>query len=421
MKIVYVIPNIIPSFNASGGASVIATRLLSFIKLNLEIQLVNVYVVTEVSNFDNQNLNVFFNEFHFLTDEETSVLKSICANMIDYPLHHIPRKKGKIASLLFSLKDPVRYSYSTVNSLTASHFQSIVKECSPQLIIAEHLIPALLAQSSQSKIPVIYCHHDWIYMLLFNKIRQASFSLERFYNILILQFVEKQLVKRVNGVIFVSAYESNKIQKQVTAPVLYLPTLYPKSETNISERAKNEIVQLVHFGGMAATANRLGLENFIDKCWDEIKSENPEIELEVIGSLNHISERLKIKLKCNRINCHGFVGELSDVLLPFAINIIPWDKPTGGRTRIPLVFKHRQVLLSTYNAVKGSPEVQHLKNSYLVNKIEDFPKAIQLLKNDRKLMKELSNNGYSTFENYFTINGEQSCLKSFLESVVKKQ
>lgn len=419
MKIIYAIPNIIPSFNVSGGASVVAGRLSSFVKLNINIQLVNVYDKAHINKFENLNLNELVKEFHFLDDGEINALKDIFLNMIYFPLYSISEKKGKIASLLLSVKDPVGFLYSSVNDENVFRFQSLVKKCSSQIILAEHLIPTLLVQSLSPEIRVIYGHHDWIYVLKFYRFRQERFSLKKFYKIFILRLIEKQLIKKVDGVICVSAYEALQIQKLTDVPVLYLPTLYPKSKSGISEVVKKEVVQLVHFGGMNATANRLGLENFIDKCWNSIKLENPEIKLDVVGDLNSISKEFQIKLVDKSIICHGFVQELSDVLLPLVINIIPWDKPTGGRTRVSLVFKYRQVLLSTFNAVKGSPEVKHLKNSYLVNKMEDFPKAIKFLKNNRELMKELSDNGYATFEKCFSVDVEQSQLYSFLELMLK--
>lgn len=418
MKIIYILPNILPSFNESGGASVIASRLVSFLKLDIQVQIINVRDYDQENKFSNIIFNTLHTEFDFLSEGEFSKFQNMLVNTIDFTLQTISREKGKIGSFLFSIQEPIRYIYPVVNEITISSLQKIVESYSSDFIIAEHLIPALLVKNMKLNAPIIYSHHDWIYVLQFKKLKQSGFSLKRFYNTLLLRFIEKQLVKDVDGVFCVSAYEASQIQKKGVS-VLYLPTLYPNKKTEIENEVYRE-TQLVHFGGMAATANRLGLENFIDKCWDKIKSEHSEMNLILIGSLNHISNKFKLKLIDDRIKSYGFVAALSDVLLPMDINIIPWDKPTGGRTRIPLVFRHKQVLLSTYNAVLGAPEVKHLKNAYLVNTIEEFPEAIKILKHNRPLMKELSENGYAAFENYFSIDADQSGLKSYLEFLLKK-
>jgi len=44
---------------------------------------------------------------------------------------------------------------------------------------------------------------------------------------------------------------------------------------------------------------------------------------------------------------------LDEVLRPNDVHIVPYDQPTGTRTRLTLALNHRQVLLAHQNSVKG--------------------------------------------------------------------
>jgi glycosyltransferase involved in cell wall biosynthesis len=168
---------------------------------------------------------------------------------------------------------------------------------------------------------------------------------------------------------------------------------------------------------MGTTANRLGLERFLDLCWSDIKKEIPYIQLKIIGNISQAQQSLKEKLQNDsQIKILGFVEELSDVLLPYDIHIIPWEHNTGARTRVPLILNFKQVLVATKASVACFPEITDT-NSVLSNNLSEMTKQIIDLYSDSERLHLLAENGYKTFSENYTHQVQLKKLDTFLKTI----
>jgi glycosyltransferase involved in cell wall biosynthesis len=266
--------------------------------------------------------------------------------------------------------------------------RELIGRLQPEVIWAQHFEPALLA-AQQTEVPVVYVHHDWLFRIKalrnhreINPRQMAS---------------EHRLVRSVAAVVSGSALECEEIKAAGARDVHYIPVSFEPVPLEL-ERAAASDVRLVHLGGMGTTANREGLLAFFEEIWPRLKGLNAH--LEVVGDTSAAPPGLQKHLQT--VNCTGFVPDLTTVLRPYDIHIIPWGHATGQRTRLPLAFNHAQVVVATKAAVACHPEARDGENCRLVDQLKDMAEVIpQLLQNKTERVR-LGNAARATFEHYFT-------------------
>lgn len=259
----------------------------------------------------------------------------------------------------------------------------------------------------QRTCPVVYAHHDWLYRIVALRCgRPESIQLRR---------IEEELARRVAVAVSGSRVELDEL-KQVGCPeVAYLPVTYDLAPlgqiTDLPLRPK-----LVHLGGMGTTANREGLRRFLEVVWPELRDDR--LELEVIGDITQAPEGLQAQLRS--IRCLGFVPNLQTVLAPGDLHIIPWEFPTGQRTRVPLVFNYGQVIVATRAAVSCYPEVVDGVNGRLVQGLDQMAAVIRELASDPAQRLRLARGARDTFERCFSRPAVQVQYRSLLRFLAGK-
>lgn len=393
-KILFIVNAGLISPNENGGASVYYSHLELLYKSGFLIEL----LVIEWSN------STLFKE------EDYVEVKPMVEKTTPYKAHFKSPEKG-FKRLFNAVFYPEIFEYYFLNKENKKYINKIVIDNSIDIVWAEWRWAGLLAWYSKLKTPVIYAHHDWEYKLA--KLRTKRNLLGKFHTFQ-KKRVEFKLVKGVQGCISGSDTEAKEISAISKKGVLYVPTTY---KTIVSKLLRNPLPNIIHLGGMGTTANRLGLERFLDVCWKDLKTEYPEIKLVVIGSLKQASNTLLEKLKDPNINCLGFVKDLSKVLHPQDIHIIPWEYNTGTRTRLPLVLNYEQVLVATIASVKAFPEIKNNQNALLCATLEDMKTVISKLIQNEERIKELSRAGKETFFNKFTVDSQLEKVKKYLDTI----
>ncbi len=140
----------------------------------------------------------------------------------------------------------------------------------------------------------------------------------------------------------------------------------------------------------------------------------------MIGSLNGASPALLDKLSLAGAVCTGSVEDLTTVLRPGDIHIIPWEHDTGTRTRIPLVMNYAQVLVSTRAAAACIAELVPGKNCILVENLKEMAGQIVGLYSQPEIRKELGLAGRQTFEEHFTREALQPDFDRFLQAILSR-
>lgn len=390
-KILFIVNTGVISSNANGGASVYYSHLELLHKAGFQIRLLAIEWSGSISYKEKDYVEV----------------KSMVEEIIPFKANFKLPKKGfkRLFNAVFS---PETFEYYFLNEKNKSYLTKLVLDNSIDIVWSEWRWAGLLAWYSKLNRPVIYAHHDWEYKLA--KLRSKRNLLGRFHTFQ-KKRVEFKLVKSVQGCVSGSITESDEINKLSKKDSLYIPTTYNSVTSSI---ATNSFPNIIHLGGMGTTANRIGLERFLDVCWKDLKSKYPEIKLVVIGSLKQASNELLEKLNDGNINCLGFIKDLSEVLHPEDIHIIPWEYNTGTRTRLPLILNYEQVLVATIESVKAFPEIKNNRNALLCGSLYDMTLGLVKLIENKPLRKELSKAGKETFFNKFTVESQLEKVRNYI-------
>ena len=381
--------------NQNGGASVYYSHLELLYLAGFEVELLAVTWddKTPFNKGDYNEIEPFIKHLHH------------------YSIQSVKPKKG-LKRLYKAVFNPAAFEYYFLNKSNKIFLKNFITDNKIDIVWTEWRWAAIWARWTDLKVPVIYAHHDWEYKLAV--LRSKPNFLKHFHTFQ-KKRVEKQLVKGVAACVSGSFTETNEIKQMSAKPALYLPTTYDEVKSKLKP---HNTPSIIHLGGMGTTANRLGLERFLDVCWADIKKEIHTINLIVVGGLEAAQVPLKEKLKDSNITCLGFVSQLDKVMYPNDIHIIPWEYNTGTRTRIPLVFNYEQVLVATKASAACYPELKHNLNCVLCEDLTDMSKQIINLYKEQDKIHKLAQQGKKTFKNYFTSESQVNNLKQFLKDIL---
>lgn len=360
--------------------------------------------------------------FHAYTEDQPEIWKRVsgwCKTIRIIEISPGRKEVSKIHRLLGSLIKPSLYSYGDlIYSKGAKKLAGTIRDLSPDIIWAEHLIPATLIQNIGPTCPVIYSHHDWRWKIKSHRVAEGNLQLKQKLNFWFSKRHETQLVQNATACVSGSASELEEIRSLGIKHLEYFPTTYEAVESPTAALI-NQRPRIVHLGSMQATANRLGLLRFLRVCWPQLSDTlSPEPELWVIGNLDGATPDLLAALEDKNIICTGIVKDLTTVLRPFDIHIVPWEYNTGTRTRIPLVLNYTQALVSTRAAASCISELADGENCLLVDSLSEMTKVICKLLVEPVYRARIAESGRSTFLRSFTRHAEQDRFSSFLNEII---
>jgi len=392
--VLFVVNNSKIDLNSSGGASVYYSHVDLLHALGYKIIL----------------LATQWNDVSIFNDDDYNDVRDKIDTIVSYSVVKKKPNKG-LKRLGEAVFNPTKFEYYFINNENKFFFEDIILKHKIDFVWAEWRWNAIMIAAFNLKTPSIYSHHDWEYKLA--KLRSPNQNLNKRFHTYQKKRVEINLIKSVSGVVSGSYTETNEVlEHQKNA--LYLPTTYINIESDIKP---SKFPRIVHLGGMGTTANRIGLERFITVCWSLIKAEIPNVELVVVGKLKGASKNLlEIIHSDSQIISLGFVKELDAVLLPRDFHIIPWEFNTGTRTRVPVVFNYKQVLVSTKAAVECYPEVT-VENTVLCDDLIDMSTKIVALYKSSDKGSEIAIEGKKLFKNHFTTVSQKENLKKFLHKL----
>ncbi|PQJ73317.1 glycosyltransferase [Polaribacter butkevichii] len=400
--ILYITTDLLFLKNDFSGGSVVQKSHLSIL-LGLGYAIKILYVNT--GNFSNnaprfvsKNKTIFFKDHPILVDEIALSLTNVKVNIFT-----------KITQIL---GNPTGYYYKFINDQNNSFLNKYIEQNNFHFVWAQWYYAGLLAVNLN--ITSFYVHHDWQYKLMKFKNKKSfktsiiTFSKKR---------IENKMIKNIDAIISVSDSD-NQYFNELKYSSIYLPVTY--SFNHIKKSTAKSTASLVHLGSLNTTANRVGLKNFLRNCWPSIKKQLPNVLLEIIGEMpDNDNDLICLIDQDKNIKVHGFVEDLTAVMHPYDIHLIPWNQDTGVRTRIPLIFYNKQCLVAMKNGVGGTAEITNNFNAILSDNWADYAKSIIKCYNDTNFRKELSNNGFNSYQENFSHESQFVRVKNFILKMKK--
>lgn len=359
-----------------------------------------------------------FSDFTRTQADVWEAIQGWCASCRFLQLDRVPPNRNRPATIVHAISNPLSYG-AEFGRKAVDGIRQVIEEVKPDLIWADHFSPATLAIQSEVQLPVVYGHHDWKWRIKPYRAGRKGRSLKSRAKYLLLRRYEETLVQRVAGCTSASFTETEDLRQVGARHVAYLPTTY-RPVTIPNQQLPVLPPRVVHLGSMAATANRIGLQRFMEVGWPDVIESCREAlpELWVIGALEGAPESLLTLLQGARAVCPGFVPQLETVLRPGDIHVVPWEHNTGTRTRIPLALNYGQVIVTTRAAAACLPELEHEINCVIVDRLSEMAEKITALINDESRRALLASAARQTFLEHFTREAVQPRFNAFLQEVI---
>jgi hypothetical protein len=350
-------------------------------------------------------------------------VRSWCASHRVIEIAHAPTPRAPVRHFLQALRDPVPYICADAQPQVLNEFKDIVAQLQPDLIWAEHRVPAMLARRAATGTPIVYSHHDWEWLLGQQRFegQQDTLSraqrLRRRFGIWQTKRAECATVSGVAACVSGSITETAEFKTLGARHAAYLPTTY-EPVSLLARYDDAEPVRVVHLGGMQGTRNQTSVQRFLDLAWGPSCAEHPAApQLWQVGSMKGASDEILAALQQAQAVCTGFVPDLGEVLRPGDIHVVPWEWPTGTRTRIPVALNHGQALVSTRAAAVCLPELKDGENCLLAADLPELGQAIGALLNDPARRRQLAAAGRATFLQHYTRPALQPRFQQFLSEL----
>lgn len=364
--------------------------------------------------------------FHDYTLSQQSVwerVKSWCASHRMIEIEHARTEREPLKNFARALLDPVPYICADAQPAVLDAFKSAVAELKPDLIWAEHRVPAMLAKRAATGVPVIYSHHDWEWRLglLRHEAKKDKLSgtqnLRSRFGVWQTKRAEYATVRGVAGCVSGSITETAEFKTIGARRVAYFPTTSePVRLPDVDESSLP--VRVVHLGGMQGSRNQVSVQRFLDAAWFPFCAGHEAApELWMVGSMKSAPAEFLAQLEQAKAVCTGFVRDLSAALRPFDIHVVPWELPTGTRTRIPVALNHAQALISTKAAAACLPELKHDENCILVDDLREMGASINALLDDPARRRRIAEAGRETFLQHFTREAIQPRFQQFIAEI----
>ncbi|MCI0395814.1 MAG: glycosyltransferase [Chloroflexi bacterium] len=342
-----------------------------------------------------------FDEFVASDAEVWSEVQAMCAwvamTTMPYPGTLWDRAQNKVATLL-SGEDVV---FPTLRTAGYSQLKGLVAKLRPDLIWAQHFWAAQVAVL-QKEIPVVFSHIDWLYRI--KALRGRGHENGR------MQRAEERVARQSAAVVSGSSVECEELRQLGCRHVAYIPVAYRPFDLDFDHVPAD--LRLVHFGGLATTATRVGLERFFEVVWPALApAERPQFY--AAGDTSTATPALQQHLA--QVVCTGHVTDWPAVLRPYDLHLIPWEHSTGQRTRLPVAFNFGQVVVAVRAGVAGFPEAEDGVNCRLVERLEEMAGVIRELAADPDQRLRLGRAARQTFDSHFT----RAALLPRYEQVIK--
>jgi glycosyltransferase involved in cell wall biosynthesis len=328
------------------------------------------------------------------------------------------RPHNRLSALKRSIFDPVSFQFPGVNALAAP-LGGAIAEIKPDLIWVEGTDLAAAVSRLPVTTPWIFSNHDLLYRV--RQIRYGVKSGRDQWLVKACRRAEIRTVRAATCVLTGSESDRQRLAEMNCRAVRVIPVAYDADSALLPTAQVPKDLRLVHLGSLETTANRIGLESYMRKAHssvvDACRERGIEPQLWIIGDASRLKEPLTGLLKRSDTFLKNFVPDLSTVLRPFDLSILPYEHDTGYRTKLPLLLKHSQIVVATRAAVMGTQTRDLEAVCVILDRLEEFPGAIARLAADHDYRQRLGRAARAHFERHFTAEATLGEYRELLDSI----
>jgi len=168
---------------------------------------------------------------------------------------------------------------------------------------------------------------------------------------------------------------------------------------------------IAHLGALDWAPNQEGLIWFFDEVWPLVCKHYTNPEFHLAG--RNAPESFIRKIKKEEINYHGEVDSASDFISHFPIHIVPLWSGSGMRIKIIEAMALGRIIVTTPIGAEGIP-AKDQTDLIIRNEPKSFAQALIDLWENKKLMKEMSQNAYTFVQTNFE---NKTLLETFIAAM----
>jgi glycosyltransferase involved in cell wall biosynthesis len=403
MKGLFIFPNAPLSPNFSGAASRYLNSFMALYRLGADMH---------VWRFLSKDVERQVYRYEAKTAALCGDLRSKVVGWQDVVYSPSPVFRSRIELVRKALFLPIELTFSETTTLRDKLLQA-VKAVKPDFIWAEWGSGGALVATSCLALPWVYAHHDMYHRIV--QVRQKV-SVHKLYlseriRLWAMKRGERQIICKATAIVTGSQTEARKLKVMGGKYISLIPTTYEPVNLDYSNATGSAPARILHLGSLRTTSNYLGLMAYLDKIQPQLdglcnEQANGMFRLHIIGDLSGAKVELMERIKSSDARLYGHVDDLSSILRPFDIVIIPYEHDTGTRTKLSLLFNHAQVVIATQAAVAGSPELRSGENCVVLPDLQAFAKTLSELVRNRETREWIGRCARKTFEADFTLEAQ---------------
>ncbi|MEO8392405.1 MAG: glycosyltransferase [Chloroflexota bacterium] len=274
-----------------------------------------------------------------------------------------------------ALADPVTVEFR-IKQETLAALRDQIERCKPDLIWVEGTRLAAPLTKIHTPLPWILSQHDILSNV--HLIRRGNDTLAKRWKLLLARRAEARVLSASPLIVTGSTSDMQRSQA-LGAPRVEVIAMAYESLLPAPVEPASAPLYIAHLGSLETTANRAGLEAYLRKVQPELSRAGVSIPLMIIGDASKLKDPLLSLLRDAHADLKGFVPDLGEVLRPFNLAILPYESDSGYRTKLPVLFNHAQVVVTTRAAVQGMWIDGLDQVCVVLDRLEDFPAAITRL------------------------------------------
>jgi len=409
VKCLYIFANAPLSENYHGGANRYTQAFKALIQSGIEV-----HVMRLLASYRKEQI------LRFEQTQTTTCLAlyNLARSWRDIEYQSLPAYRSKAEGILKGLARPIHFVFPEIELLHAPLLQ-VIETVRPDFIMAQMYPAGALVATIQCNVPWVFGHHDWVYR--YNDLRLARGwgrrSLGARFKRWVKRRAEVAVACKSAVVIAASVTESHELQKLGAKEIFVIPATYESVPTPSENVSPQDPLRIVHFGQLTTTSNAVGLRDYLIQVAPALPK---NWEFHVIGSFEGADPILIEELKRSGAKLLGRIDDLTTVLRPFDVAIIPFQHNLGERTKVAQLFNHSQVVVAHKQAVAGIQYVQPAENCFVLPNLRAFPDLLMRLANDRDLRRHIGLAAKATFERELTLEAQLPKYRQAFMAVEKR-
>ncbi len=380
----------------------------------------NYHIVKKFINKDNNISIIIFNKgvsSRNLKDDREKFIK-IFSNKIHFKILDVTQQKQNLLINIFRLLSPRAIDHFKIKENVIISTKNFIKLCNPKKIISFGNVANAVLNNIKLKntkkifitagVPDQFVKSDLVDNIESNPLMFFP-SIIKYFFLQKEMFFIKKLASDYDTLICSDKLGASYFKKVCNKIIVvnnavndWLPKRYKNDIKNIK---RNKNILFILSGN--TTPNRNATKNFIKFIYPHLKKNyfksNKINQIRIVGAKSQLTKKIE-DLKFNKINCLGWVKDISKEFCNNRLLIVANDSLMHTRTRIAHSFScGMPVLTHIANTIYDKP-LKKDYNIFVAKNFEEFNKQIDNVFNNKIDLLKISKNARNTFLHKYHIN-----------------